>query len=204
MALSSESIAAIRKLLSQQSRREIKQLLLEAGAKADRILSIPVLSDIKSRDYLTTEDILSKGFDTIYADHEKDRADGILINLLRQLSKKGVDISYLKDVLQSDGVNLSSFHIPAKADKEQAIKQVVNRQTLNECIANKEAYEYDVFICHASEDKDSFVRPLANEFHRRGVNVWYDEFSLKVGDSLRRSIDQGLTESCYGISCTEP
>ena len=82
MALSSENIAAIRKLVSQQSRKEIKQLLLEAGAKAERILSMPVLSDIKSRDYLTTEDILSKGFDTLYADYEKNKADEILLKLL--------------------------------------------------------------------------------------------------------------------------
>lgn len=63
---------------------------------------------------------------------------------------------------------------------------------------------YDAFISHASEDKDSFVRPLANELHRRGLNVWYDEFSLKVGDSLRRSIDHGLTKSCYGIVVLSP
>ena len=42
--------------------------------------------------------------------------------------------------------------------------------------ANK---EYDVFISHASEDKDSVVRPLALALKEKGVNVWYDEFELK-------------------------
>lgn len=62
--------------------------------------------------------------------------------------------------------------------------------------ANK---EYDVFISHASEDKDSIVRPLAFVLRNKGVKVWYDEFELKIGDSLRRKIDQGLSKSRFGI-----
>lgn len=58
---------------------------------------------------------------------------------------------------------------------------------------------YDFFISHASEDKDSFVRPLANALAALGMKIWYDEFSLKIGDSLRRSIDYGLGNSKYGI-----
>ena len=58
---------------------------------------------------------------------------------------------------------------------------------------------HDVFISHASEDKDDFVRPLAEALTKLGGSVWYDEFQLKVGDSLRRSIDHGLANSRYGI-----
>lgn len=63
---------------------------------------------------------------------------------------------------------------------------------------------YDVFICHASEDKDSFVRPLAKELRKAHLEVWYDEFSLNVGDSLRESIDKGLAKSRYGIVVLSP
>jgi hypothetical protein len=59
--------------------------------------------------------------------------------------------------------------------------------------------EYDVFISHASEDKDGFVTPLAKALKEKGVNVWYDEFTLKLGDSLRESIDRGLSNSRYGL-----
>jgi hypothetical protein len=59
--------------------------------------------------------------------------------------------------------------------------------------------QYDVFICHASEDKDDFVRPLAERLRENRIEVWYDEFSLKVGDSIRRAIDIGLAKSRYGI-----
>lgn len=59
---------------------------------------------------------------------------------------------------------------------------------------------WDVFISHASEDKDELVRPLAkqlNDVYR--VNVWYDEFALEYGDSLLESIEKGLQNSAFGI-----
>lgn len=59
--------------------------------------------------------------------------------------------------------------------------------------------KYDVFISHASEDKDSVVRPLANALSAGDLKVWYDEFELRIGDSLRRKIDTGLANSRFGI-----
>ena len=59
--------------------------------------------------------------------------------------------------------------------------------------------EYDVFISHASEDKDKVVRPLAHCLQELGLKVWYDEFELKIGDSLRRKIDKGLVNSRFGV-----
>ncbi len=65
--------------------------------------------------------------------------------------------------------------------------------------ANRNVHEYDVFICHASEDKQSVVDPLTNELIGRGVKVWYDQSILKIGDSLTKKIDEGLAKSKYGI-----
>lgn len=58
--------------------------------------------------------------------------------------------------------------------------------------------KYDLFISHASEDKEEFVRPLAETLEQLGIKVWYDEFTLKVGDSLRKTIDHGLVNSTFG------
>ena len=63
---------------------------------------------------------------------------------------------------------------------------------------------HDVFICHASEDKDDFVRPLAEALRSNHVEVWYDEFMLNVGDSLREAIDRGLSSSRFGIVVLSP
>lgn len=66
------------------------------------------------------------------------------------------------------------------------------------------APEYDVFISHASEDKDSFVRELAHALEARRLRPWYDEFTLRPGDSLRRSIDHGLLTSQAGVIILSP
>lgn len=58
---------------------------------------------------------------------------------------------------------------------------------------------HDVFISHASEDKDKIVRPLADALIKEGLSVWYDEFTLRIGDSLRQKIDQGLANSKVGL-----
>ncbi|ORV93155.1 hypothetical protein AWC12_01895 [Mycolicibacterium iranicum] len=63
---------------------------------------------------------------------------------------------------------------------------------------------YDAFISHASEDKADFVRPLAERLREEHVEVWYDEFSLRVGDSLRQSIDKGLSRSRFGVVVLSP
>ena len=64
---------------------------------------------------------------------------------------------------------------------------------------SESAREYDVFVSHASEDKDEVVRPLAHALQAAGLRVWYDEFELRIGDSLRRKIDMGLAKSRFGV-----
>jgi len=40
---------------------------------------------------------------------------------------------------------------------------------------------------------------LAEELKHNGLKVWYDQFTLRVGDSLRRSVARGLEQSRYGV-----
>jgi hypothetical protein len=63
---------------------------------------------------------------------------------------------------------------------------------------------YDVFISHASEDKDEIVRSLAHALSAEGLGVWYDEFTLRIGDSLRQKIDKGLANSRVGLVVLSP
>lgn len=63
--------------------------------------------------------------------------------------------------------------------------------------------KWDVFISHAFEDKE-YVRELATALLRKGIKVWFDEFELKTGDGLTRTIDHGLSESRYGIVVLSP
>jgi hypothetical protein len=64
--------------------------------------------------------------------------------------------------------------------------------------------DWDVFISHASEDKQDVVRPLAEQLKKHGLKIWVDEFELRLGDSLRQKIDIGLSKSKYGIVVLSP
>lgn len=104
---------------------------------------------------------------------ERDRAmkeQKVMLSLQKEITRE-----MEKQKLQS----LHSFDVLKPSQTEQTI--------------------YDVFVSHASEDKDEFVRPFVNSLQENGLKVWYDEFSLRIGDSLRRSIDNGLKNSRYGI-----
>jgi hypothetical protein len=63
---------------------------------------------------------------------------------------------------------------------------------------------WDAFVSHAWEDKDAFVRPLVEALGRLGVSLWYDEVSLRLGDSLSGSIDRGIAKSRNGIAVVSP
>jgi len=64
--------------------------------------------------------------------------------------------------------------------------------------------DYDIFISHASEDKEAVARPLARHLQQLGLRVWIDECELTLGDSLRRKIDAGLALSQYGVVGLSP
>ena len=60
-------------------------------------------------------------------------------------------------------------------------------------------YDYDVFVSHASEDKDGLVRPLVEAMTRQGLAVWYDETELVPGVSLIETVERGLSRSRFGV-----
>ena len=64
--------------------------------------------------------------------------------------------------------------------------------------------EYDVFISHASEDKEDFVDEFVAELRKAGIKVWYDTTQILWGDSLRNRIDEGLRKSRFGIAILSP
>lgn len=68
----------------------------------------------------------------------------------------------------------------------------------------KQHKKWDVFICHASEDKEEIADPLANKLTSLGIKVWYDRFRLRWGNRLMKEIDHGLVNSKYGIVILSP
>jgi DNA-directed RNA polymerase subunit RPC12/RpoP len=53
-----------------------------------------------------------------------------------------------------------------------------------------------VFICHSSRDK-SFVRDLVSRLQDDGIETWFDEVEIKIGDSIHRKINDGLKKTDF-------
>ena len=65
---------------------------------------------------------------------------------------------------------------------------------------NKRAISlYDVFISHATADKEPFVDSLRAGLRRLNINVWYDADEIDWGDNLKAKIFNGLDKCRFGI-----
>ena len=132
----------------------------------------------------------------LLADKQKKKRE-LIISLNKEEKKE-------RDKSKTDQKELLS--IQQQITLEIEARQRLSLQSLDRFIPSNmvsfdeiEKKRYDVFISHASEDKDDFVRPFATLLREKGLLVWYDEFELKIGDKLRRKIDEGLSASRYGI-----
>jgi hypothetical protein len=81
-----------------------------------------------------------------------------------------------------------------------SLEHTLNRRVLrNRPFGETGSANPDVFICHAHEDKADVARPLADLLRRAGLAVWYDEYSLKVGDRMSERINHGLANARFGV-----
>jgi hypothetical protein len=62
-----------------------------------------------------------------------------------------------------------------------------------------EARRPDVFISHDSADKLTVAEPLYHALSAKGLKVWFDKYTLNLGDSLSEKINEGIAECRYGI-----
>lgn len=201
-------IADLQKKMSDERRKESQ--LLEKINQINRTIT-------KSTSLSTLNSKLSQ-----VARHNDDisKCDARKADISKRISSKTVELHRYETQLAKDEETEMKKQETAqkKREKEQldfqkkltrefeAQKRALQKQlTITSNTINSPEQEehfspqYDVFISHASEDKDAFVRPFAEHLKSLGVSVWYDEFSLQWGDSLRKSIDKGLANSRFGV-----
>lgn len=136
----------------------------------------------------------------------------------KKIADKSIELGKKKQDLRKTEINEQNKFRQEQLDFQKKLAQDIEEQksqldflinqdyssTNNKEMPNVDSKEFDFFISHATEDKDEIVRDLANALKESGFEVWYDEFELKIGDSLRKKIDQGLSKSRYGIVIVSP
>lgn len=139
--------------------------------------------------------------------------------LLKELERYKVMAEKAMDILQSiradESVSRFNIWVDAIEGLADEVIEMVNyvkdffADTHEKSVAmtadlHVDSERWDVFISHASEDKELFVKPLAEILCGFGLKVWYDEMELKIGDSLSQSINKGLVNSNYGVVVLSP
>ena len=75
---------------------------------------------------------------------------------------------------------------------EQPVRESIEEQGLR-------PDKYDVFLCHAWDDRRETAKELHDALVRAGVSVWFSENEVLLGSNLMREIDKGLSKSRAGV-----
>lgn len=62
----------------------------------------------------------------------------------------------------------------------------------------------NVYLAHSSKDKDALARPLAHQLNAAGIQVWFDEWEIGTGDSLKARMEQGLEDCTHFLALLTP
>lgn len=118
-----------------------------------------------------------------------------------KLFKKQTELNKARDEEQKKAQKMYNDNLQKQElSNQQLINELLTvKLNNNENQAIQQSKKYDFFISHASEDKDEVARPLYQALTNLGAEVWFDEFTMTIGDNLRKSIDKGLVNSKFGI-----
>lgn len=64
--------------------------------------------------------------------------------------------------------------------------------------------KYDLFLCHAWDDRKGAAKELCDKLTKKGIKVWFSEKNLPLGSTMLREIDKGLSKSRAGIVLVTP
>ena len=146
----------------------------------------------------TSPSMLKTKLKSISSDSEKaEKSRKKQAELQEKAAKKKTELAKQQALLQKEQDKV--FQEMTKRQNEALNNQrklVEETEKMQEEIGTK---EYDFFISHAWEDKETVAKPLADALIAKGAKVWLDKYAMQVGDSLRQSIDDGLVHSRYGI-----
>lgn len=110
-----------------------------------------------------------------------------------------IDRIGLKAATVRSSVHVEPPPLPAARSSRPLALAGIRHEAPPNLIPDEHGEIWDVFISHASEDKESVASPLAEALTARGIKVWIDKGELRIGDSLRRKIDKGLASSTFGV-----
>lgn len=208
------SVARLQKEIADLHVKDAQEAKREADLNAKRVRASNDAQTTKNVSIVTSKLNEARRASNDIASVQKKRAD-----LSKSLASKAADLhraqAALEKVEDAERKKLAADQRKAddartrqfKSLEKQLLAQHRAAQTEPLMVVQQESAapqnsilpNYDVFVSHASEDKESFVRPFAEKLLAAGVTPFYDEMTLVWGDSLRRRIEEGLARSRFGV-----
>ncbi|MDQ1124015.1 toll/interleukin-1 receptor domain-containing protein [Microbacterium trichothecenolyticum] len=137
---------------------------------------------------------------------EKQRSD-----LERKLADKqrGIATAEAKFIKTQQTDQKRAFEALRRQNDEAVRQFKLDIRTVSDAPAREPAArssppDVDVFLSHASEDKDDIARPLKEALETRGLSVWFDEINIKIGQSIRQEIESGIGRARFGVVILSP
>lgn len=153
--------------------------------------------------------IASKGREAESAERDANAAERKRADLEKRLADNEKRLATAQGRLEREREVAQKRSLEAlRRSSEQALQQfrqpAVTFAASRPDLAESPSPSIDVFLSHASEDKDSIARPLKEALEARGVSVWFDEIKIKVGQSIRLEIEKGITNARFGVVILSP
>lgn len=143
--------------------------------------------------------------------HKKASSDAATLSAqyASSIANKKKKLIKAKDQLQKSEAKLREREQKSVADMRQAYEMEIvalKRERMQNVMRNHAITEaeYDVFVSHAWEDKESFVNEFVDALMKRELKVWWDKQNMVWGDSMRERMDEGLKHSRLGIVILSP
>lgn len=114
---------------------------------------------------------------------------------------------YISDEGRIEDESLNLFLREIKFEKESQLIEVLksvteNIKNTNTIVPSNQNSEYDFFVAHAGDDKETAVK-LVKELRNHGLKVWVDYENIKDGQYWQRIIDAIKKSSCFLPLITE-
>lgn len=190
------SITSINKKIDAQKLKESKAI--EKMAKAQKkMMSAKNTSTVNS----AQREYQSASKDLTNAQSEQVKLSKQLADKSKILTTKRSDLAKAQArEREQHQKSIEKLQQEAIATQKIQIQELINIDTNNTFLDK----QYDVFISHASEDKEDFVEPLARALQEAGISTWYDSDQIGWGQSIRQSIDKGLINSRFCLVILSP
>lgn len=151
----------------------------------------------------------SKGREAESAERDANAAERKRADLEKRLADNEKRLATAQGRLEREREVAQKRSLDAlRRSSEQALQQfrqpTVNFAAAGPNLAGSPPPSNDVFLSHASEDKDSIARPLKEALEARDLSVWFDEIKIKVGQSIRLEIEKGITNARFGVVILSP